>query len=301
MKKITSALVICTRNRPEDIINFLISAQKQSVVPQELIIVDSSDQPLDQQQNFKKQFNQIVFPATSLLYQHTKKAGTAYQRNVGAQLSSSDVLHFVDDDVILEPDYIQAMNDIFQQHEQYAGGMGCVTNVFPKTPNIHLALRILFLLSRDHASGNFTWSGMPTFAYGTTQFRPVQVLGGCCMSYRRTIFLTYLFDDALGQYAYMEDVDASWRVSRHYSLFYNPAARLQHIKSPVNRAALSDRKALFVKNYSYLFFKNSYKQNRLLLVAYCWSIVGLFVCALVGRDKESLKGYWRGFINFLIK
>jgi GT2 family glycosyltransferase len=139
---------------------------------------------------------------------------------------------------------------------------------------------------------------MPTFAYGTTQFRSVQALGGCCMSYRREIFLHYLFDEKLGQYAYMEDVDVAWRISRRYPLFYNPASRLQHCKSPANRAAISDRKALFIKNYSYLFFKNSFKQNRFSFIAYCWSIIGLFVCALAARDKESIKGYWRGLINF---
>lgn len=298
MKNLTAALVICTRNRLNDIVNFLISAQSQSVAPQELIIVDSSDQPLDQQEEFKQQFNLTKFRGTSLHYHHTRKAGTSYQRNVGAQLSRADLLHFVDDDVILACDYVQAMNNVFQQHSHYGGGMGCVTNVSPKTPNIHLMLRILFLLPRDYSSGNFTWSGMPTFAYGTTQFKSVQALGGCCMSYRREIFLDYLFDEKLGQYAYMEDVDASWRISRKYELFYNPAARLQHCKSPVNRATIADRKALFIKNYSYLFFKNSFKQNRFSLVAYCWSIIGLFVCAFIARDRESSKGYWRGLINF---
>lgn len=294
MKKLTSALVICTRNRPHDIINFLISAQKQLVKPEELIIVDSSDQPLGQQHQFQEQFNQIEFPSTALIYQHTQKAGTSYQRNVGAQLSKADILHFVDDDVILEPAYVQEMNTIFQNQEGYAGGMGCVTNVYPKTPTIHLALRVMFLLPRDYASGYFTLSGMPTFAYGTTQFKSVEALGGCCMSYRREIFLNYLFDEKLGQYAYMEDVDAAWRISRDYALFYNPAARLQHLKSPVNRAAIADRKALFIKNYSYLFFKNSYTRNKLTVLAYMWSIVGLFMCAFAARDRESIKGYWRG-------
>lgn len=293
MKNLTSAIIICTRNRPDDIINLLRSIQVQKKIPEELIIVDSSDIPLDQQQQFIATFSSNLFPRTSLLYKHVTKAGIPYQRNVGAQVSSSDLLHFVDDDTILEDNYIAQMNAAFE-HQDFGGGMGYVTNIYPKKNNIDRLLRMIFLLQRDYASGNFTLSGMPTHAYGTNQFKTVQVLGGCCMSYRRELFLHYLADEQLAHYAYMEDVDISWRISRKYKLFYNPAARLQHLKSPTNRATIAARRALFIKNYRYLFFKNVYPNNRIKLVAHYWSIAGLFVCAFVARDLQSFRGYWKG-------
>lgn len=246
-------------------------------------------------------FDQKLFPHTKLLYKHTQKAGTSYQRNIGAHLVSADIFHFVDDDTILEPTYIEKMDAIFESNTHYAGGMGCVINVLPKINNMHRWLRVLFLLQRDHDSGNFTFSGMPTHAYGTTTFKDVQVLGGCCMSYRRDIFLHYLFDEQLGQYAYLEDVDCSWRVSQNHRLFYNPTAKLKHIKSPVNRAKVAERKALFLRNYRYLFFKNVYPHNKFKIFAHWWSVLGLFFCSFVARDVESLKGYWQGLGAYYTK
>jgi len=293
MSILTNSVIICTRNRLADIQQCLLSLAQQTLQPEEIIVVDSSDKLLEDEVSFINIFNIGTFPNTKLMYKHTK-AGLPYQRNVGVSLASGDIIYFFDDDVSLEKDYLATMHCSFVEHSTYGGGMGSITKVAPKRNNIDRFIRNIFFLQRDHASGSFTLSGMPTHAYGTGTFKRVQVLGGCCMAYRSFVFKKYTFDEQLNGYAYMEDCDMSARVAQDYLLFFNPNAKLTHTNSPVGRDNIIKNKAMFIKNYRYLFFKNFYPNNRLKIIAYYWSIVGLFIQALLLRDKQILWGYLQG-------
>jgi glucosyl-dolichyl phosphate glucuronosyltransferase len=300
MKSASITIVICTRNRLGDLKNFLLSLATQTLAPFELIIVDSSDTPLQYHLSFASLCSSTAFPKTCVDYVHTQP-GLTYQRNIGVARATGDVLYFFDDDVILEPTYLEKMNAIFMCSPHYGGGMGTITNLPQKIQGWQRALRVIFLLQRDYAAGLFTWSGMPTHAYGLQEFKEVEVLGGCCMAYRRTMLQHHSFDEALTRYAYMEDCDVSYRISRDAPLFYNPQARLQHHNSPLARDRVVDNRAMFIRNYSYLFFKNFYPTNKLRIVAYGWSILGLFIEAILVRNRDYIKGYAKGLVNFYIK
>lgn len=294
--QMTNSVIVCTRNRPHDVQRCLLSLSKQTVPPTELIIVDSSDEPLQHHALLTDTFNAATFPHSTLIYQHTKP-GLTYQRNVGINLARGEIIYFFDDDVILAHDYLQEMEHVFITHPFYAGGMGSITNMPPKKQSFNRALRHLFFLQRDYASGNFTPSGMPTHAYGSTTFKNVEVLGGCCMAFRATTFACHRFDETLSRYAYMEDADISHRICQESSLFFNPRAQLEHHNSPIARDAVVANRAMFIRNYRYLFFKNIYPKNRLKIIAYYWSIVGLFVEAAYTRNVPALKGYWQGLLG----
>lgn len=300
MSIINCTVIICTRNRCADLVHALHSLAKQTEAPTELIIVDSSTHPIENEQAFSAIFTQNYFPATQLKYLHTQP-GLPFQRNVGIAHASCEVVHFLDDDVELSPQYLSAMNSVFANNPHYAGGMGAVEG----TPvnykyTIYRALCRFFLLQRDCADGTFTLSGLPTHTYGTTEFRPVEVLGGCCMAYRKSVFAKHLFDEKLGGYAFMEDCDFSRRVSFDAPLFFNPDATLKHFASPVARDNIVKNRAMYMYNYSYLFFKNVYPRNRFKIIFYAWSVIGLFVVAVPRKDWRGIRGYWRGLREFYI-
>ena len=292
MVQLKTTVILCTRNRASDIITCLDSLSKQIEEPRELIIVDSSDQPLEKNLQFQKQFSKDQFPKTSLKYLHTNP-GLTYQRNVGIVHATGELVYFFDDDVILDEAYLHEMNAVFQKHSEYAGGMGTISNV-KKGSSRYQLFRKLFLLPREEGSGNFTWSGMPTHPYGKNKFKRVEVLGGCCMAFRKEILQKHTFDEQFHGYAYMEDGDIARRISYEKPLFFNPKAQLQHLESPAARDRIVDNSAMFVYNYRYLFFKNFYKQNKLKIVAHWWSLLGLFVEGALLRDWQRVRGYWKG-------
>ncbi len=290
----TIAVIICTRNRLNDLLYFFESLTKQTLLPTELIIVDSSDTALTEDAAFSEKFLCISKLNIKTIYIHTKP-GLTLQRNIGVSLISSELTYFFDDDVFLEPDYLEKMTQFYINNPTYFGGMGAVTNLATKKNNIFRAIRSFFLLQKDYARGNFRFSGMPTHTYGTDKLKTVQVLGGCCMSFRTAIFKEFKFDENLCRYGAMEDCDFSKRVSTKYKLFFNPDARLQHFSSLVSRDKAQDASKMYIYNYSYLFFKNFFCENKLRVFGYLWSISGLFVESLIFRDLEHFKGYVKGF------
>ncbi len=296
MANLSTSVILCTRNRINDIVRCLHSIAKQTELPDEIIIVDSGDHKLLAQKEFTPVFNNEIFATTKLVYLHTKP-GLTFQRNIGIKNATGDIIYFFDDDTILDHDYLHHMNNVFHKNQQYAGGMGDIINV-KKSSWQYKIFRTIFMLPREGASGNFTWSGMPTHPYSTKRFKVVEVLGGCCMAFRACILKDYKFDENLYGYSYMEDCDIAKRIAKHYQLFFNPSARLQHLESPTNRDVIEKNSEMFVYNYSYLFFKNFYSQNRLRLIAYIWSIIGLFIESLLCTDFNKIRGYKKGIKSF---
>ncbi len=294
----TLSVIICTRNRLSDVLTFLPTLAQQSLAPTELIIIDSSTEKLEANNDFLALFNTVNFPKTKLMYLHTDP-GLTYQRNQGIKKAQGDLIFFFDDDVTLEKNYLEIMHRHFEEHPHYAGGMGSVTNLKNYSFNLYRIFRLLFLLDRNHASGSFTLSGMPTHAYGNILTQDVQVLGGCCMAFRNWALQEELFDESLRFYGYMEDCDISKRLSDTYQLFYQPAARLAHHESPLNRDKLRHNRAMFIANYSYLFFKNFYPQARWKLLFYYWTILGLLLEGVLRLDTQVFFGYVLGLKHAL--
>lgn len=287
------SVILCTYNRHNDLYACLVSLSKQTHAPKEIIIIDASSQTWDNHPELTQIFSRTYFPHTALHYLKSPK-GLTLQRNLGIRTATGDFIYFFDDDVILEPTYIAKMHDIFINNRRYVAGMGTITNIAAKKITLHRLFRKLFLLQHEHGSGNFTASGIPTHPYGTTDFKDVEILGGCCMAFRASVLKKYQFDTALATYAYMEDADIACNVRHEGPIFFNPAARLQHLQSPASRDTMFVNRAMFMRNYRYLFTKHFARGNRLRIVAHWWSILGLCIEALILRQPEAFKGYLHG-------
>jgi len=97
-------------------------------------------------------------------------------------------------------------------------------------------------------------------------------LAGSNQSYRAYILHKFKFDENLKRYSWMEDVDLSYTVYKHYKggLYITPYARLIHNVS--SRARMPERSLIYMKEVHsiYLFFKHfdSTPKNVLILI---WS------------------------------
>ena len=288
-----TSVVICTRNRPEEIKAFISSLYQQIEQSSELIIVDSSDQPMNEEVEFNALINREDI---EVLYLHTAP-GLAKQRNEGVLAATGDIIYFFDDDVILhEHDYLRKMNRIYREHTEYTGGMGTIDNL-PK--NLRRLLWNLFckifLLNSIYGNGKVFLSGYGSFPHGRNHdFMDTEILIGMLQSYRREVFDEFWFDEKLwGQKVWMEDIDFSYRVSRKYRLFFYPDAKLEHYHT-VNDSR--ERRMQFLYNHRYFFFKNFYSRNRLYLIPHWWSILGLFVQSILNIDIDyicsKIKSYY---------
>lgn len=307
-----TSIIIPTKDRPKDIISCLKALKKQTKLPDEIIIIDSSSKSLRSNINFNNVFNSKTFTQVNLIYQKAIP-GTSTQRNIGIKLATKDLIFFLDDDSTIEPNYIQELSETFIKQPNFIGGMCDYKKngknipfwlkLIKKSIQLQPIIKKLFFLQHDYGSGKISTSGFARHPYGTNKFKAVKALGGCCV-YRKEALEKFNFDqnlEKLGPYAYMEDFDLSYRIGQKHQLFFIPAKLISHNMSPINRTNIEQNRLNYIYNYSYLFFKNIYPKNKLKIIFYWWSIFGLFIEAITLLKKDYIKGYAKGLYLFYFK
>ncbi|PKM92336.1 MAG: hypothetical protein CVU81_00995 [Euryarchaeota archaeon HGW-Euryarchaeota-1] len=289
------SLIIPTRNRIDCTIKCVESVLNQTIIPDEIIIVDASDTEILNLE-IKNHFNPIK---TKIKYLHTKQ-GLTFQRNIGIKNSSGDIIFFFDDDVILENDFIKEILKIFENDpdKKIGGVMGNITNITRhKQSRIDSYLHNIFFLS-NYGGGKFKPSGFATWVHGCDKIKNTEFLSGCDMAFRRKVLNEFKFDENLKNYCYMEDVDFSYRVSRKYQNIYTPYAKVKHMSS-FGGMNNYDIMRMRVINHYYLFKKN-FPQTLKHRFAFYMSICGLFLMNIKYLNIHRLRGILSGLF-FILK
>lgn len=215
-------VIVCTKDRPVELRRCLAALQCQDVPPSHIVVVDSSrDMTLLPSQG---QVPVLHVPASP---------GLTHQRNVGLRLLSpdTDVVHFLDDDAVPEPDYLRHMTAAFATNAWAAGVGATITNLPQHKP---WRLERLFGLN-SRRPGALLRSGVNILAFPSETFHEVDWLSGCCMSFRICHIQGLAFDERRTGNGIGEDVDFSARVRERGPLVYSPLARVAHLQSLVNR------------------------------------------------------------------
>lgn len=307
--ELTTSAIIPTYHRPDDLRNCLESILAQTLLPDELIIVDDGDLggfPL------REKFETL---GIRCIYFQKEIPGVTESRNKAAKLASGELLIFLEDDVVLFDDYIEQLVTTFKEEDdgQLAGVGGIIDND-RFDPVKGLARRIPFLLFglAGFHEGRVLRSGFAT-DYGETE-RPIQqlqevdfLLGGVS-AYKRELFDELEFSNryrSKSGYGQGEDKEFSYRVSRKYRLLVNPRARLYHYcaeKTDFNRYI---KGRAFVLSRFY-FFRDNVKQCAFDWLFFWYAIAGYFVYqALIAllsfRKKEwdRLRGIVSGIVDVM--
>jgi len=292
----TISIVLPTMNRREELPKFLEHLLAQTRLPDELVVVDAGSDQVGELLREALDGGPIALSYT------TAAPGTSSQRNLGISLSSGEFLFFLDDDMMLEPDYIERSMECFElPFEPPVGGvMGTCTNEPTGTAERY---KRLFGLTHDsprgqdphlYTSGGVRWVARPR------DVTPVPVAGTGRVAYRRSCMLEEQFDDFLPGYTYAEDVELAFRVSKRWTIVQTPHARVFHNYSPAARVSLPDRGGRVIYSRFYFFRQHREKTPRN-LAAFAWSTAGLSAWLLgVGVAKKAgvtpmLKGIAGGY------
>ena len=97
-------VIIPTKNRPDDFKRLILSINSQSVLPTRLIVIDQSDISYDESV-FVDAFprNQKYVDLKHIFNQEISSLVEA--KSVGLKYSSAEYVFFLDDDVVLKPEY----------------------------------------------------------------------------------------------------------------------------------------------------------------------------------------------------
>ncbi len=283
--------VIPTRNRPGDLAKAVASIRAQTRPPDEFIIVDQS--PGDESRILVESL-MSGDGRIQLVYIHDPRiSGLVEAKRVAAERAGGDIVCFLEDDVILEPDYIERIEQGFSDRPEMVGCCGIVTNPPRQLPGYefiyHLFHRGIFRDVRVGLYERFNGRGHPLIAS--------DVLSGGMSAWRHEVFSVVPFDVANGFFM-MEDIDFSTRVARHFGprLYINPNARLEHHWSPVNREVLAPRQRRKLTEYIVYYKKRRDWPGT--TFALPWLLLGLLLEAAIrslsARSFGPLQGYFAG-------
>jgi GT2 family glycosyltransferase len=286
------SVVICTKDRPAELSLCLDSLTRQTRMPTEVIVVDSS---IASQEAAVRMFGARVPSGCTVNFLHTAP-GLTRQRNIGVQEASASVILFLDDDTILDENYIQGIASVYEQDtEARIGGVGGAIVPDPTLSESWLrsAFRRIFLLP-SFGRGRIKRSGYQEFAFSPREFLEVEFLSGCNMSYRREVFEYLRFDERLTGYSLGEDLHFSYAVSRRWRLVLTPHARLEHREAAVGRPVAKDKMEMAVLNH-HRFFREQVAANPLDWLCYFWSLLGGLIWTLRHPGEGRLAGVLLGY------
>ncbi|HCF29184.1 MAG TPA: glycosyl transferase family 2 [Cyanobacteria bacterium UBA11049] len=106
------SVVICTRDRPEQLKQCLRSLQNLLHPPHQIIVVDNAPKT--------DATRQLVAQMPDIQYVLEPQPGLSVARNTGIRHSTGDIIAFTDDDVIVHPDWITRLQQSFQDSKVMA-------------------------------------------------------------------------------------------------------------------------------------------------------------------------------------
>jgi GT2 family glycosyltransferase len=287
-------VVIPTLNRPKDLKRAIKSILAQRKFPDEIIVVDQSLDDL----SFRA-VNLIMskYKQIKLTYIHDSRIlGLVDAKRVAVNHASGDLICFLEDDIVLETDYLEQIELGFIKNSNMIGCSGVITN----PPNVNFLYKFLFVMfhrgifkdKRIDVNGIYT-------GYSNALIESDMLSGGVS-AWRREVFDKVEFDVANGFHMF-EDIDFSTRVARHYGnrLFINPNARLAHYCSPINRDVLDIRQRRKVRE-CFIYYKKR-KDLPSAAISFYWLLLGMLLEAIFQSFSclsfKPTQGYMLGLID----
>ncbi|WP_117172164.1 glycosyltransferase family 2 protein [Mariniflexile rhizosphaerae] len=240
-------LIVCTYMRPKPLLTLLQSVAKQTLYPNDILIIDGSTN-----NDTETILKENAFKDLKYFKVDASHRGLTKQRNFGVKKvsESSEIICFLDDDIVLEPNYFEALIKTYSEKKDALAVGGYIINEVSWTKSDHkkdpskfyydgwmrsepsrFKMRRKFGLLPDAVPGC-----MPTFSHGRSiSFLPpsgniyeVEQLMGGVSSYKKDIFDRFNFSSYFEGYGLYEDADFSLRLAKTGKLYVNTNAQLAH-------------------------------------------------------------------------
>jgi GT2 family glycosyltransferase len=242
------SLVICTYMRPKPLARLLESVEKQTIYPNEILVIDGSRDALTKEALQDKTFKNLTYYQVS-----EADRGLTRQRNFGvAHIGPEmEIVSFLDDDTVLNEKYFEEITACFKRHPDAIGVGGVAVNENSWKPNTSGIVRNnCYYTFDDHfvressrnVVRNILGLGsdkppgvMPEFSHGKTcsypltgKDYPVDLIVGMSMNFRKKVFDNLRFSTYFEGYGLYEDADFSLRALQSGQNYIATAAQLNH-------------------------------------------------------------------------
>lgn len=294
------SIIIPTKNRREDLLVTLRSIIQQSRPPEEVVIIDQS------QESCKEEILKLFEDSSSksgLIYIWDKDIkGPVPARALGFKKSSGEIVFFLDDDITLERDAVENLLCTYDTNP-VLGGIGAVSTDMAGKNLLGLIAKSLFSCGpfSFKKNGWFFTAWIPHYFHNrlTTPY-PSRWLFGGIMSFKRNVVEEIGFDSQLTGHVFMGDIDFTFRASERYNLVIDPRVKGFHRGGMV---ALYNVRGDYEKRVSgnWYFFGKHIKKNPLNNLFFVWSLFGSLLVALAMSLRYGSLDPLQGFLNGMRK
>jgi glycosyltransferase involved in cell wall biosynthesis len=275
------ALVIPTKDRPEDLRRLLESIAMQTRRPEQVVVVDGSEVPV---RAVCESFRDLA-----LDYVRVYPPSLARQRNAGMARLRPEITHagYLDDDIVLERDAIEQMMRAWADAGEGVGGIGF--NITNRPRPAAMWLKRLFLIEHREP-GRMVASGCAASHYVCERDLEADWLSGGAVVWRREVVERYPYDEWFVGTGLLEDVDYSFNVRGAYRLRVASAARLAHYSRPIREESQFLLGKWQIVNRMYLVRK--YRERGLSVPLAWWASIGMVVVHLAGALARLDGALW---------
>ena len=283
MQPLRISVVLPTLDRPQAIYNLLRHLEHQTLAPHEIVVVD---------QSAVRDERVAAYAAGTSGIRHHRIAerGLPNARNVGIGLAAGDVVLFLDDDSIPDPDLIR-------YHAEAYGDLD-VSGVGGRVQGGYDAGGAVIGTFRES-------DGKVVRNFGATTRCAVDHLPGGNMSFRREVFARVGgFDKAYGGSAIGEETDFCLRARRAgFRFVFEPRATLEHLHLPTGGCrAPRFEDWLYWHSHNSVLFVLRHARRALLPVFFMKRTLRLGLFAMehgsVTLIAVGLKGFARGIAAY---
>ncbi len=289
---VTTSVVILSY-RPDDLRDLLGCLRVQTRQPDEVILVDT---------RYEKPLRSVAEDALGntdirLRYHHRPDLGTCRGRNLGIEESSGDLIVFLDDDLLIAPDYLESAGRFFSRPEYHAVAgitmLGPYPGAKPETPGhpwlnrIRHASKCVFMLDTRSPGMVLSTGFRSELPYDTC---PVQWLQGGNSVWRSAVIKRYRFKAELEKYPYAlgEDIELSSRIGKEHVLYVVRASGVFHKKSPGRR--LEPRALGESLVCSHRHIARTRTSDGSVSMAFYWGIAGLVLHGVLTAALRPSRG-----------
>jgi GT2 family glycosyltransferase len=231
--------IVPTIGRPESLRALLDSLAAQTRLVDEVIVADASVDDFTQ----KIVFDFVLKSALIVNRVAVHPANAVRQRTAAIEVAHGDLLLFLDDDVVLEPDCVEQMLSLLEQNNDVIAVTADFNNqTWPDPPRIwQLYLRHVLKLNQNAWQGRVV-GPLLRFGYNPVPTEPcaMEWLGSGNSLVRRSAFSAAggFSDFFLHRCTINEDVDLGLKLRRVGTIMFCPAARMAHHHAPSGRVTL---------------------------------------------------------------
>jgi len=255
-------IVIPTRNRVKELTNTLNFLDSNQFFFKKIVIVDSSKLEIKQKIKEKiKEYNSHIKIIDS-------EPSTCIQRNAGFNfIEDNEYIMFLDDDNIFYPDAFYKMQYFLNNNKNFSGvAFNQIYNekisILEKFKKNYISNKLGIYSSNI---GGFSNSGWQSRFINFTNNAIVQWLPTRAVIYRSEKVRNIRFDEKLGIYGYLEDLDFSLELKKNGNLMVCSDARYSHDQSITRPGFEFGKKEL--RNRYYIVKKHNLKKNLFFLTS----------------------------------